>query len=112
MEIQSNPAHTNRISIISFIAAILSIASFCGGVAPIPFTGYVCFPASALVGIVALGTGLISLRQIRSNGENGRVFALIGSVVGGLAGMAILCAVVAGFLLLPEITSFIHQFLK
>ncbi len=112
MESPPNAVSTNRTAIISLIAAILTVLSFCGGVAPIPFTGYVCFPSSAVLGLIALGTGLISLRQIRSNGENGRALAWIGSIVGGLAGIVLLCAVIAGILLMPEIINFIHQFLK
>lgn len=111
-ESQPNTAPTNQAAIISLIAAILTVLSFCGGIFPIPFTGYVCFPASALMGLVALGTGLISLGQIRSKGGNGRVYAWIGSIVGGLAGIVLLCAVTAGILLMPEILNFIHQFSK
>ncbi len=112
MRTQPNEVRTNRNAIISLAAAALAVLSFCGGAAPIPLTGYVCFPSSAVLGLIALGTGLISLRQIRSNGENGRTFALIGSIVGGLAGIAILCAVIAGILLLPEIASFARHFLR
>lgn len=102
----------NRAAIFSLIATILSVLSFCTAVAPVPFTGYVCFPASAVLGIVALISGQIALRQMRSKPDNGRAFALAGTIVGGLAAAATACSVLIGILLLPEILAFIHQIHK
>ena len=106
------PRSINRTAIFSLIAAILTVLSFCSAVAPVPFTGYVCFPASAITGIAALISGWIALLQIRSRQDDGRIFALTGVVVGGLASFATACSVLVGLLLLPEIWYFIHQFHK
>ena len=103
---------TNTNAIISLSSAILTVISFCIGVAPIPFTGFVCYPASAMLGIVALATGMVSLRQIRTSGEKGRTLALFGSWVGGLTMLAGLCTLTAGTLLLPEVAHFIQQSIK
>ena len=103
---------TNTNAIISLSSAILTVISFCIGIAPIPFTGFVCYPASAALGIVALATGLVSLRQIRVSGEKGKTFALFGAWIGGLTMLAGLCIVASGILLAPEITHFIQQTIK
>ena len=103
---------TNTNSIISLFSAILMVISFCVGIAPIPLTGLVCYPISAVLGIAALSTGLVSLRQIRTSGEKGRTLALFGAWVGGLAMLASLCILTAGILLFPEIKQFIQQTIK
>jgi len=87
-------APTNRLAVTSLVAAILTVLSFCGGVAPIPATGWVCFPGAIFLGLVALLTGLPALRQIRIRGERGRGMALIGAWLGGLTILATLCAIV------------------
>jgi len=103
---------TNTNAIISLSSAILTVISFYVGIAPIPLTGLACFPASAMLGIAALATGLVSLRQIRVSGEKGRTLALFGAWVGGLTMLAGLCMIVAWILLLPEIAHFILQIMK
>lgn len=103
---------TNQNAILSLAASVLTMISFCVGIAPIPLTGLVCFPASAALGIAALTTGVVSLRQIRASGEKGRAFALFGAWVGGLTMLAGLCILAAGILLLPGIARFIQQITK
>jgi len=103
---------TNRNALISIIAAILTVLSFCTAVAPVPFTGYVCYPAATILGLVALLTGLTSLGQIRDRKEHGRVYALVGAGVGGLTMLAALCATSVGILLFSRILSLFHQYLK
>jgi len=103
---------TNRVAIISLISAILTMLSFCTAVAPIPFTGWVCYPAGGLTGLLALMTGLISLHQIRSNGQNGRNFGLIGAWIGGLATIAFICVIILAILWLPLIANVIRQLPK
>ncbi len=103
---------TNRTAIISVISALFTLLSFCIAVAPIPLTGWVCFPAAGLTGLVAFAAGLISLRQIRSSGENGRNYALLGAWIGGLVTLASLCAVIVGILWLPVIANVIRQLSK
>jgi hypothetical protein len=103
---------TNRNAIISLAIGILTIVSFCIGAAPIPFTGYVCFPASLMFGIAALASGLVSLKQIRSSQENGRTLALIGAWIGGLAISAALCIAGLAILFLPTLLALIRQIIK
>ncbi len=103
---------TNRSALISLVAAILTLLSFCTAVVPIPFTGYVCFPATTIFGLVALIIGLISLWQIRSSRESGRGYALIGVGVGGLTILVALCATSVGILLFPKILNLFRQYLK
>jgi hypothetical protein len=86
-------APTNRLSLISFLTAFLTVASFCIGFAPIPMTAWVCYPAAVLLGIAALLSGFTSLRQVRASGEKGRAMALIGIWTGILSILAVICAI-------------------
>ena len=102
----------NRTAIISLVSALLTIFSFCIAVAPIPLTGYLCYPAAALLGLLSLLTGIIALSQIKATKEDGRTYALIGVWVGGLALLASLCAITLGILLFPKVVALIHQVLN
>ena len=88
----SSPAPTNRLSLISFLSAFLTVSSFCIGFAPIPLTAWVCYPLAVLLGITALVSGFTSLRQVRASGEQGRAMALIGIWAGALSILAVICA--------------------
>ncbi len=103
---------TNRTAAISLLAASLTLFSFCIAVAPIPFTGYFCYPAAALLGIISLVTGILALSEIQATKEDGRTFALIGIWVGGLALLASLCAITLGILLFPKVVALIRQLLN
>jgi hypothetical protein len=102
----------NRNAVISLIAGIFTLLSLCTAVAPIPLTGYVCYPAAVLLGLVALLTGVTSLAQIRATKEDGRTYALIGIWIGGIAIVAAVCATALGFLLFPKIVALLQQYLK
>jgi len=102
----------NRRAIISLIAAVLTALSFCTAVAPIPFTGYVCYPAAVLFGLVALVTGVTALVQIRSSREEGRTHALIGIWTGAIAVLAGGCAISTGILLFPRVLALVQQHIK
>jgi hypothetical protein len=85
-------APTNRLSLVSFLSAILTVISFCIGLAPfLPMTAPVCYPIAVLLGIVALVSGFTSLRQVRASGEKGRAMALIGIWTGVLSILAVIC---------------------
>lgn len=90
---EPSPSPTNTLAVASLLAALLTVLSFCGGVAPIPLTGWVCFPAAIFFGLLALLTGVPALGQIRARGEAGRGMALIGAWTGGLTILATLCAI-------------------
>jgi predicted membrane protein len=85
-------APTNRLALVSFFAAFLTVVSFCGGLAPLPLTAWVCYPLAILLGIVALVSGFTALRQVRASGEKGRAIALIGIWAGTLSILAVICA--------------------
>jgi hypothetical protein len=85
-------APTNRLALVSFLSAILTISSFCLGFVPIPMTAWVCYPSAVLLGSIALASGVASLRQVRANGEKGRGLALLGIWMGGLSILAVTCA--------------------
>jgi hypothetical protein len=80
----------NRLALVSFLLAGLTFASFCLGLAPIPLTAWVCYPAALLLGSAALVTGLLALRQVRARGERGRRLALFSVWVGILTFFAVL----------------------
>ncbi len=102
----------NRNAVISVVAAILTVASFCTAVAPIPFTGYVCYPAAAVLGLVALSTGVTSLAQMRTRKEDGRAYAWIGISIGVLTLVAVACAAALGIALVPQVVKLVHQAVK
>jgi hypothetical protein len=85
----------NKQSLISLILGILTLLAFCGGVIPIPLTGFVCFPTSFLLGLSALIYGAVSLRRIKKHNESGHSIAWIGIVIGGFIFFCILSVVVA-----------------
>jgi hypothetical protein len=102
---QSPPFNSN--SIVGFIVAILTVVSFCIGLAPIPFTALICDPISLIAGTFALIIGIKALRQIRQTGESGRTLALISAWTGGVIIFATLCILTLGILLFPYLADFI-----
>ncbi len=99
----------NRNTLISMVAALLTVLSFCIAVAPIPLTGWVCYPAAAVLGLVALITGIAALAQISHSAENGRSYALIGITVGTLAIVGTACTIAAGIAFFPRFIAFIGE---
>ncbi len=102
-------APMNRNAIISLIAAVLTLLSFCIAVAPIPLTGWVCYPAAFLLGLVALLTGIASLTQIHESGEDGRQYAIVGVTVGALSLAGTACAVALGIAMFPRFIAFLRE---
>jgi len=105
------PPQTNRHSIISLTLGILTLLALCGGIIPVPLTGFVCFPASSLLGLSALFYGIRSLMNIRKTNEAGRSMAWIGVFIGGVTFLCMLCILglaVAGPMLVPD--SFMEGF--
>jgi uncharacterized membrane protein len=96
---------TNKHSIISLILGILTVFTLCGGMVPVPFTGFICFPTSFFLGLLALIYGGISLNTIRRKNETGSVMAWMGIVSGGFIFLCMLCmviAIVSLFVFAPE----------
>ena len=99
----------NRKALISLIIAVFAMLAFCAGILPIPFTILLCYPPGILLGIASLVLGTQSLREIRQNGERGRVLAVIAMWASGLMILAAMCLLVSGILLLPYITDFLQK---
>lgn len=102
-ELPSPP--TNKHSVISLVLGILTILALCGGMAPIPFTGFICFPTTFILGLLALIYGAISLNVIRKNNESGKPLAWMGILSGGFIFMCMLCmliAIVSLFIFAPD----------
>ncbi len=101
---------TNHNAILSLLSGILSLFSFCIGLAPfLPLSSLVCYPAGILLGLVALLTGFRALQQIRQTGQGGRSMAWVGIVLGGMTLLAILCAVLVVILSLPSLVEYLRQ---
>ncbi|HEY3313434.1 MAG TPA: hypothetical protein VGK00_17475 [Anaerolineales bacterium] len=83
-------APTNRLALVSFIFAGLTLLSLCTGAVPIPMTAWVCYPSALLLGAVAVLTGARALRQLRSSAEKGRGLALLSIWTGALSMLAVL----------------------
>jgi hypothetical protein len=90
-----SPPVLNTHSIISLILAILTLISLCVGLAPLPFTGFVCFPVSLLLGILALILGFVALHRIKKHDQTGHGMAWTGILIGGLVFLCILCLMLA-----------------
>ena len=103
------PAPVNRYAVVSMIAALLTVLSFCIAVAPIPLTGWVCYPSAAVLGLVSLITGIMSLAQISRTAENGRSYAVVGITVGTLAILGTMCAVAAAIAFFPRFIAFLGE---
>ena len=102
--IESAPPALNSTSILSFVLGLLTLFSSCIGMFPIPLTGFVCFPAAILLGLLSVTLGAASLIRIRARAERGAAFAWIGIFIGGLALLAFLCfiaVIVSLFMFLP-----------
>ncbi len=112
VENEARPPQTNRVALISLGLAILTFIFFCAGVFPIPFTGYVCFPASALTGILAFITGAVSLVRARMLGGSGRIQGWIGAITGGLTIILLACLAIAVVSMMPEIANLLRQYSK
>ncbi len=106
--VNSSPP-TNSTAILSLVAAILTVVTFCIGFAPIPFTALICYPASAVLGIVALVSGLRALRQIDRTAQSGRVLALIGVWTGALTLIGVLCFSALAVWLYPRVAAYVQQ---
>ncbi len=99
----------NRQAIFSLIFSILTFIAFCIGIAPIPLTSLVCYPFAVLLGLASLWMGMTALQRIRQTGERGRVLAITGLWMGGLALLAVLCAVAVMIALFPYLLDFFKQ---
>ena len=99
----------NRKALISLIIAVFAMLAFCAGILPIPFTILLCYPPGILLGIASLVLGAQSLREIRQNGERGRLLAIIAMWLNGAMILAAICLIVSGILLLPYITDILQK---
>lgn len=104
----SQPSFNPR-AVLSLLFAVLTVLSFCVGVAPIPLTSLICYPAALLLGGIALWLGWSSLREVRQNGGRGRRLALIGMWTGGLTLLAVLCFSAVAIALAPTIFDLLRQ---
>jgi len=91
----------NRRAVLSVILALLTVISFCVGVAPIPLTSLICYPPAVLLGLASLWTGAAALREMRQTGERGRRLAVISLGSVGLIILTILFFTTLMILLFP-----------
>ncbi len=89
------PPQTNRHSILSLTLGIVTLLALCGGMVPIPLTGFVCFPTSFVSAALALIFGVISLNQIKKRQQSGHPMAWTGIIIGGFIFFCMLCMVIA-----------------
>jgi len=98
----------NRLALISAVTGVLCVSMFCGGLAPIPFTDWFCYPATGVLALIALATGIESLVQIRLRQERGRAYAWVGVGVGGVTLVLALCAASLGILIALKLIGLLH----
>jgi len=89
------PLPNNQQAVVSLTFALLTILSACGGLTPIPFTGFICFPLSFFFATLALLFGLIALAQLRHKTQAGSPMAWAGVIVGGFVFLCVACFALA-----------------
>jgi hypothetical protein len=99
----------NTRAILSLLFAVLTMLSFCLGIAPIPLTALVCYPAAILLGLVSLWLGWQGLQEVRQKGERGRRLALLGMWTGGLTLLVVLCLSAVAIALAPTLFDYLRQ---
>ena len=82
---------TNKLALLSFAAAGLTLFTLCVGVIPIPFSAWLCFPLALILGVIALSSGSRAIRQVRKSGEKGRRLAMLGIWAGLLVILVVTC---------------------
>ena len=102
----------NRKALTGFVLSLFAVLALCAGLLPIPFTVLICYPPGLVLGIASLVLGFVALREIRSDGKNGRSLALIAAWIGGITIVAILCTMTVGILLFPYVSESIQQVIK
>jgi hypothetical protein len=90
-------AHTDHNAAISFAAGMLTLIAVCLAVVPIPFTGYICFPAAAILTPISAAHGLRALHRYGSLKSTERGMAVVGLTA---AGLAVLIAACSGFVVI------------
>jgi Trk-type K+ transport system membrane component len=99
-------------ALISLGTGVLTVLSLCIAVAPIPLTGWVCYPAAAALGLIALITGILSMAQISRSSEWGRPYATFGITVGTLAILGTVAAIALSIVLFPKFIAFLQEGLR
>ncbi len=92
----------NSPALLSLIFGLAVVLSCCGGIVPLPLTGFVCFPAGFCFSLLALIFGVVGLNQIRARGQAGAPMAWTGVLIGG----AVFACVLAAILLLAALFYF------
>ena len=95
------PTPFNRQAIFSVALAVLTLISFCVGVAPIPLSSLICYPSTVLLGLASVWTGAAALREMRQTSERGRRLAWISLWSVSLMLLTILCLTTLMILLFP-----------
>jgi hypothetical protein len=106
-----NEPQINSQSVLSFVFGVLTAFSLCVGAVPIPFTGFICFPASFLFAILALVFGVVSLPRIRNRNRSSRLMSWTGIMIGGFILLCILCVGLALILLYNFAPNYIPDFI-
>jgi spore maturation protein SpmB len=111
----------NKSSVISFLTAIMAPVSYCGasvfiaswitdGTPPSDLITGILLGLSAILyllvpsalAVIAVITGISGLRQIKKSAESGKVFSIIGIVLGILVAGAFACLFVSVFALFVQ----------
>ena len=107
-ELDRTTTLTSRKAITSFVAGLLTMVAICLAVIPVPLTGLVCFPAAAVLGAVAIVTGMKAMRETRSAGGRGKTLAVLGLAMGGAALLAALCGALVAVTVWPRLAEAIR----
>jgi hypothetical protein len=99
----------NRNALLSLTAGLGTVLAFCLGVAPIPFTDFICYSSSFLLGLTAVAAGFTALFQIQRSGEGGRPLAWIGISIGGASLLAVACTLLILALAYPSLERELQQ---
>jgi hypothetical protein len=86
----------DRDASISLASGLLALAAVCVAIMPVPFTGYICFPAAVILAALAGVYSVRALRRFRVLTGNDRAMSFAGLI----AGTATLALTVASVILI------------
>ena len=72
----------DRDASISLASGLLALAAVCVAIMPVPFTGYVCFPAAVILAALAGVYSVRALRRFRVLTGNDRAMSFAGLIAG------------------------------
>ncbi|HET6846997.1 MAG TPA: hypothetical protein VFH29_09185 [Anaerolineales bacterium] len=109
---ESQVVRTDRNAAISLAAGMLALAAVCIAVIPVPFTGYICFPAAAILTVIAVTHGARALSRFGALRAAEKAMTAAGLVASAMAVLASICSVVIVVILGMRLAEALRQLMR